>query len=83
MDAYTPPPYRPIDCGRYSAYEVAILHHQRLRLAWLSVEGHHHIDVVRPRDLQTRRSEEFLIAHTSEGETLTVRLDRITACETL
>ncbi len=83
MDTHTPPPYRPIDCDRYSEYEVAILHRQRLRLAWLSVEGNRHIDVVRPRDLQTRRGEEFLIAQTSEGETLTLRLDRIIACETL
>ena len=29
-----PAPYRPIACERYSEYEVAILHHEKLHLRW-------------------------------------------------
>ena len=83
MDNDTSTPYQPIDRGRYSEYEVAILHRQRLRLVWVSPQGQRHIDVVLPRDLQTRQGEEFLIADTREGDTLSLRLDRISACESV
>lgn len=83
MDNDKDTPYQPIACGRYSEYEVAILHHQRLRLAWRDRHGARHLAVVTPEDLQTRDGAEFLIARDSQGDTLRLRLDRITACDTL
>ncbi len=70
--------YRPIPCGLYSEYEVAILHRTPLQLQWCDEEGRHHSDSVTPLDLQTRNHCEYLIAEGSDGGTLEIRLDRIT-----
>jgi Rho-binding antiterminator len=75
--------YQPIDCGIYSRYEVAILHHERLRLRWVDAAGTPHLAALQPLDLQTRLGEEFLLATTLDGSPLRVRLDRIVGYENL
>ncbi|HKQ30163.1 MAG TPA: Rho-binding antiterminator [Burkholderiales bacterium] len=68
--------YAPIDCDRYSEYELAIMHRQKLRLRW------HDGNVVYeqtmfPLDLKTVQHEEFLICRDDAGATRTIRLDHI------
>lgn len=75
--------YTPIDCGRYSEYEVAIMHRQRLRVSWREPEGESHVEVLLPKDLCTRDGEEFLIAQGAGGQRLELRLDYIQRAEAL
>jgi len=79
-EAQNPNPYAPIPCARYSEYEVAILHRQKLRLRWHE-DNVHYDQVVLPIDLKTIRHEEFLICRGSHNETLSIRLDRIQRME--
>jgi Rho-binding antiterminator len=72
-----PTDYAPIDCGLYSEYELAIMHHDRLRLSWRNPGGNVHIGTVIPTDLRTRNGAEFMIVTGQDGETFTIRLDRI------
>ena len=76
-----PDDYRPIACGLYSHYEVAILRRTTLRLQWRDVSGLDHIDRVLPLDLLTRDHCEYLLAKNSAGASLAIRLDRILSCE--
>ncbi len=69
-------PYAPIACARYSEYEVAILHRQKLHLRWQE-NNVHYDQVVQPLDLKTANHEEFLICRNNTGATLTIRLDHI------
>lgn len=69
--------YTPIDCDRYSEYELAIMHKRKLRVCWRDAAAVTHVETLLPRDLQTRQGEEFLIAENSAGERLEIRLDRI------
>lgn len=73
-------PYAPIGCARYSEYEVAILHRQKLRLRWRE-DNVFHEQVVLPIDLKTLNHEEFLIARDGQGQQLCIRLDRIQRME--
>lgn len=75
--------YTPIDCDLYSEYELAILRKWRLRIGWRDTQGLTHIETLLPRDLQTRHGEEFLIAETTTGERLEIRLDQITEAQRL
>lgn len=75
--------YMPIDCDRYSEYELAILRRWKLRIGWRGDAGLMHVETLLPRDLQTRRGEEFLIAETTGGERLEIRLDQITEARRL
>lgn len=75
-----PNPYAPINCDRYSEYEVAIMHRQKLHLRWHEANVHYD-QVVLPMDLRTLNHEEFLICRTAAGEMLTIRLDRIQKME--
>jgi len=70
--------YRPISCALYSQYELAILHRTALRLRWRDGNGVTHLEILTLEDLETRGGEEFLLAHTRAGETVRVRLDRVT-----
>lgn len=74
--------YTPIDCGLYSQYELAILHHRRLRVSWRDPAGAH-IAMLTPRDLQTREGAEFMIAEDQDGQALELRLDWIQQVEEL
>ncbi len=71
--------YRPIDCGLYSQYELAIMHRTPLTLCWRDKDGLSHLETLLPEDLETRSGEEFLVLRNGAGERLEVRLDRITA----
>lgn len=75
--------YTPIDCDRYSEYELAIMRKWKLRIGWRDARGLTHIETLVPRDLQTRHGEEFLIAETAAGERLEIRLDQITEAQRL
>ena len=75
-----PDPYAPIGCGRYSEYEVAILHRQKLHLRWRE-DNVLHDQVVLPLDLKTINHEEFLICRGTQGPDLSIRLDRIQRME--
>jgi len=75
-----PNEYAPINCDRYSEYEVAILHRQKLHLRWHEANVHYD-QVVLPIDLRTANHEEFLICRGHEGETLRIRLDHIQKME--
>jgi Rho-binding antiterminator len=69
--------YTPIDCGRYSQYEVAILQRTPLQLQWRDEAGREQCGRVVPRDLQTRDHCEYLIVESGAGAMLALRLDRI------
>jgi Rho-binding antiterminator len=69
--------YKPIDCGLYSEYEVAILHRDRLRLSWRDSKENVHIEVFTPNDLRTHQGEEFLVVIGQDGRQQEIRLDRI------
>jgi len=73
--------YKPIDCGLYSEYEVAILHHSRLQLSWRDSSENVHIEVLTPIDLRTCRGEEFLVVTGTDGRQQEIRLDRILHCK--
>jgi Rho-binding antiterminator len=75
--------YTPIDCGLYSEYELAILHGKRLRTSWCQPDGRARVEVLKPRDLQTRNHEEYLIAEKPDGQQLELRLDYIRKIETI
>lgn len=69
--------YTPIDCTTYSEYELAIIRGWALRVAWEEADGVSHIELLKPRDLQTREHVEYLIAERESGERIEIRLDRI------
>jgi Rho-binding antiterminator len=72
-----PTDYIPIDCGLYNEYELAIMHNERLRLSWRDPDGNTRIGIITPIDLRTRSGAEFLVVTEGDGETFTIRLDRI------
>ncbi|MCW9058848.1 MAG: transcriptional antiterminator, Rof [Gammaproteobacteria bacterium] len=75
--------YTPIDCELYNQYELAILHHRRLRVCWRDTRDETHIAMLTPRDLQTREGAEFMIAEDQDGQSLELRLDWIQHVEML
>lgn len=75
--------YTPIDCGLYSEYELLIMRRRRLRMHWRDEDGHDHMETVRPTDLQTRNSQEFMYAVTDDGSERCIRLDHIIKIEPL
>ncbi len=72
--------YHPINCDQHSRYELAIMHHERLRVTWREQNVFHN-EIVLPTDLRTANHEEFLICRRPDGETLELRLDRICKAE--
>ncbi len=75
--------YTPIDCAQYSEYELAIMHHRRLRICWQEPGGQPRIEVLMPVDLVTRDHEEFLVVNSDDERRLELRLDHIRTTETL
>ena len=69
--------YKPIDCGLYDRYEIAIMHRQRLLLSWRDAQSMAHLEVVQPRSLETSRGAEYLLAEAKDGRRLRLRLDHI------
>lgn len=72
--------YQPISCDTYSMLELAIMHRQRLHLAWR--EGNVcFTQTVVPLDLETRERQEFLHCQLASGAAARIRLDRIQRME--
>jgi Rho-binding antiterminator len=69
--------YTPIECGRYSELELAIMHKHFLKVSFLGCGGLMHIETLRPVDLRTRKKGEYLIAVSLGGIHRVLRLDRI------
>ncbi len=69
--------YKPIDCGLYSQYEVAIMHREKLKLSWTDDNGLTHLEVITPTDLKIIEGAEYLIGEHADGSQLEIRLDRI------
>lgn len=70
-------PYKPIACGLYSEYELAIMRRTRLSLAWIDAQGQQHIGNMLPQDLYTRERVEYLVAQAIDGGQHEIRLDKI------
>lgn len=69
--------YKPVSCELHSQYELAIMHKNKLHLTYQS-ESHSSVSsIVTPTDVQTKNKAEYLIAVTSSGENLCIRLDHI------
>lgn len=74
--------YQAIACADHSQYELWIMHAQSLRLTWQNTQGQEQVDTLRPRDLQTRAGQEFLIATPIGSEQrIEIRLDHILHCK--
>ena len=71
-------PYQPILCSLHDEYEIAIMHKKTLSIQYLDSSGVSLRDTVLPIDLLVKNKEEFLLVKTSNGEELTIRLDKIT-----
>lgn len=69
--------YTPIDCEQYSRYELAIMHRQRLRIAWRDHDGDSHLENLLPINLNTRNHAEYLLVRGWSGKERELRLDRI------
>jgi len=69
--------YIPIDCAVHSGYELAIMRRQQLRLSWRGDDSIIHIKTVTPTDLRTLNHEEFMDVTDEQGDTYSIRLDRI------
>jgi len=69
--------YLPVDCAFYARLELAILRREAVMLCWRDDAGVTHLERVRPTDLETRNSEEFLLFRTAAGSGGRARLDRI------
>lgn len=72
--------YRPIACAQYEFFELAIMRHTPLKLAW-SEAGQSRLETITPEDLETANHEEFLLARGGDGHTYRIRLDRIIRAE--
>lgn len=69
--------YRPIDCGVYSRYEVAIMHGEWLQVSWHDSDGLDHLERLQPYDLQTADGAEYMLARNALGTEHRIRLDQI------
>lgn len=67
--------YKPISCANYDRFEIAIMHHESLRLVW-NEENVLFDRVVTPVNLQTESGAEFLVVRGEQG-VQRIRLDRI------
>ena len=70
--------YIPIACADHERLEFAVLRRRHLQLTWLDEDGStQYSECVLPLDVATRAGAEWLTIRRSDGETGTVRLDRI------
>ncbi len=70
--------YKPVSCDLHSQYELAIMHKNKLHLTYQSDNYSSVSSIVTPTDVQTKNKAEYLIAVTSNGENICIRLDHIT-----
>ena len=71
-----PDPYRPIDCGLHSRYELLAMRRVQLSIIFFDENGARHSAKGRIMDLYTTQDGEYLQLATRGGR-LEVRLDRI------
>lgn len=74
---YNDTTYHPIPGAEYSRYELAILHHEHLRLCWQEPDKLLHLMALTPDDLLSKDRAEFLFAHNIAGHNYKIRLDYI------
>lgn len=70
-------PYKPIQCGLHSEYELAIMHQLNLKLSWVDQQDIEHREKVTPLDLKTKDHQEYLIVKSMQGQHHEIRLDKI------
>jgi len=78
-------PYKPIACGDYDIYEIAIMKHRQLRLEWQDVEGELCKQTVTPLALKIIEGAEYLLYEISntgdKHSNQKIRLDKINSAE--
>ena len=69
--------YQPVSCEIHSEFELFIMHNTQLEIHWQDENRNEIVMQVMPQDIQTHNKEEFLQANNTDGEQLSIRLDRI------
>nr|WP_067295732.1 Rho-binding antiterminator [Marinobacterium profundum] len=69
--------YTPINCEVHDGFELACMRRLRYEVHWRDADGTFMQDRIEFVDLEYPRGEEYLIALSSHGEPLRIRLDRI------
>ena len=71
-------PYKPIACGDYDIYEIAIMKQRLLRLEWEAAEGGFYKQIVTPLELKIVDSAEYLFYKKLDENLINkIRLDKI------
>lgn len=70
-------PYIPISCAQHSDYELAIMHGKKLSVQWRRTDNTITTAILKPFDVVTSNSAEFLLAHDENGTSKKIRLDKI------
>ena len=70
-------PYIPVSCDLHSEFELLIMHNRTLELNWQDNNGKQFNSRVKPKDLQTRKGEEFLVVVDNYNQEIAIRLDRV------
>lgn len=73
--------YVSMPCEQYAELELAIMHRERLRVAWRGEDDESFVGVLTPMDLQTEAGAEFLIGALPQGTQVRLRLDHIIGFE--
>ncbi|QKT03325.1 transcriptional antiterminator, Rof [Ectothiorhodospiraceae bacterium 2226] len=73
--------YVSMPCEQYAELELAIMHRERLRVAWRGDDGSSFVGLLDPRDLQTESGAEFLLGVLPDGKSVRLRLDHILGFE--
>ena len=69
--------YIPVSCDIHSQFELLIMHNSSIQLDWQDENDKIFSEIVKPKDVQTKSGEEFLLVLNKHNETLKIRLDRI------
>ena len=69
--------YIPVSCDIHSQFELFIMHNSSIQLDWQDENDKTFSEIVKPRDVQTKSGEEFLLVLNKRNETIKIRLDRI------
>lgn len=68
--------YQPVSCETHSRYELAILHHQKLKITFWDKQKKH-TKTLLPVDLVTLNGSEYLIVEENKKIRKSIRLDHI------
>ncbi len=69
--------YTPINCEVHDGFELACMRRLHYEVQWRDADGTLKRDRIEFVDLEYPKGEEYLIANSSHGEPLRIRLDRI------